>query len=223
MDARAAATGRNRTEEGLYAFERKFLDTADPLRADFDATPALFGADFAELNPRPQFYLGPAGSGAPLHWHVDAVNLLAHGRKRWFLAPPAAAAFSTVPAGAWLDQLDQLRNSSGALDEPVEAAPFEWAREAGDALYVPTNWGHATINVEESIGIAHEFHVARLLGARREERPAGLPELPRGGGGGARAQCAREEEGRGSGAGPVCVNSGCMHARCQGFWPQWRR
>ena len=159
MDARAAATGRNRTEEGLYAFERKFLDTADPLRADFDATPALFGADFAELNPRPQFYLGPAGSGAPLHWHVDAVNLLAHGRKRWFLAPPAAAAFSTVPAGAWLDQLDQLRNGSGALDELVEAAPFECVQEAGDALYVPTNWGHATINVEESIGIAHEFHV----------------------------------------------------------------
>ena len=64
-----------------------------------------------------------------------------------------------MPAGAWLDQLDQLRNSSGALDELVEAAPFECVQEAGDALYVPTNWGHATINVEESIGIAHEFHV----------------------------------------------------------------
>ena len=152
MDA-ARWTGRNRTEESLYAFERKFLDTADPLRADFDATPALFGADFAELNPRPQFYLGPAGSGAPLHWHVDAVNLLAHGRKRWFLAPPAAAAFSTAPAGAWFDN---LVNSPPA---DASAAPFECVQEAGDALYVPTNWGHATLNVEESIGIAHEFHV----------------------------------------------------------------
>ena len=30
-----------------------------------------------------QFYLGPPGSGAPLHWHTNAINSQAFGRKRW--------------------------------------------------------------------------------------------------------------------------------------------
>jgi hypothetical protein len=34
-------------------------------------------------SPKPQFYLGPPGSGAPSHHHKDAWNALAHGQKRW--------------------------------------------------------------------------------------------------------------------------------------------
>ena len=29
-----------------------------------------------------QFYLGPPGSGAPVHFHDNAINLLVYGRKR---------------------------------------------------------------------------------------------------------------------------------------------
>eukprot|EP01048_Picozoa_sp_COSAG05_P040936 COSAG05_NODE_21258_length_273_cov_0.597701_1_plen_90_part_11 len=32
-----------------------------------------------------QFYLGPAESGAPMHYHGDAINVLAHGSKHWYL------------------------------------------------------------------------------------------------------------------------------------------
>ena len=30
---------------------------------------------------------------------------------------------------------------------------------SGDVMYVPTLWGHATLNVRQSIGVAHEFSV----------------------------------------------------------------
>ena len=33
-------------------------------------------------------------SGAPFHTHEDALNVLIHGRKQWWLLPPAAASFS---------------------------------------------------------------------------------------------------------------------------------
>ena len=35
-----------------------------------------------------QFYLGPALSGAPLHHHGPAFNVLVRGRKEWILLPP---------------------------------------------------------------------------------------------------------------------------------------
>jgi len=35
-----------------------------------------------------QFFVGPEGSGAPVHFHSSAVNALYYGRKRWILIPP---------------------------------------------------------------------------------------------------------------------------------------
>jgi len=32
-------------------------------------------------------------------------------------------------------------------------------QEAGDIMYVPNHWAHATINIEESIGVAYEFGI----------------------------------------------------------------
>ncbi len=45
-----------------------------------------------------QFFVGPAGSGAPFHFHNNALNTLAWGMKRWYLAPPAVTPFSQVRA-----------------------------------------------------------------------------------------------------------------------------
>jgi len=40
-----------------------------------------------------QLYVGPAGSGSPLHWHNDAVNYAVHGAKLWTLLPPPHAVY----------------------------------------------------------------------------------------------------------------------------------
>jgi hypothetical protein len=37
------------------------------------------------LKNSPQFYLGPPGTGAPVHFHTHAYNVLIHGRKKWAL------------------------------------------------------------------------------------------------------------------------------------------
>ena len=51
---------------------------------------------------------------------------------------------------------------------PNPYAPYmrSCVQEAGDLIYVPHRWGHATFNLEPSIGIAEEFIYTPLAGWR---------------------------------------------------------
>jgi oxalate decarboxylase/phosphoglucose isomerase-like protein (cupin superfamily) len=133
--------------------------------------------------------MGLPGTGAPLHTHKTAVNVLASGRKLWMLLPPSASVYSTVHPS----QLFQgLRGSAQALppwaqgeiertlgrndpDQPLGDA-IEGAisgallcvQEAGDAMLVPGGWAHAVLNLAEEkqdppsliAGIAYEMQLA---------------------------------------------------------------
>ena len=102
------------------------------------------------MSPRQiQFYLGPVDSGAPLHYHADAINVLAHGTKHWYLQPPIDAEYHTTPAFDWHSQ--QLSSY------PDMHKPIECTQQAGDLIFVPQGWGHATLNWQESVGVAVEF------------------------------------------------------------------
>ena len=93
------------------------------------------------------------GSGAPMHYHGDAINFLAWGRKEWFLQPPAAAEYSTAAAVDFVaHELPGLRREG--------RAPLQCSQAAGDALYVPRGWGHAVLNLNTSVGWVVEFSTA---------------------------------------------------------------
>ena len=96
-----------------------------------------------------QFYLGGPRTGAPFHFHYDAVNVLAFGEKRWFLQPPAHAEYSIEPPLDWLQRRVHPLEREGELLECVQ--------RDGDVIFVPASWGHATLNVEASIGVAFEL------------------------------------------------------------------
>ena len=48
------------------------------------------------MPPSAQFYLGGAGTGAPQHYHFDALNVLVWGRKQWFVSPLRARTSARV-------------------------------------------------------------------------------------------------------------------------------
>lgn len=96
-------------------------------------------------NRHAQFYQGIAGTGAPLHSHIDAWNALVHGKKRWFLFPPLQGYYSTKPIWEWLE------------NGYPQVKPLEFMQEAGDIVYIPRHWSHAVLNLQESVGIAVEF------------------------------------------------------------------
>eukprot|EP01079_Euglenida_sp_SAG-EU17-18_P007791 gene7791-1396_t len=93
-----------------------------------------------------QISIGPPLSGAPVHFHNQAINHLVYGRKLWFLFPPRHAQWSIVPIHEWL-----LANPA-ALSNAVICL-----QEAGDTVFVPSGWGHGVLNLQDSLGFAIEF------------------------------------------------------------------
>ena len=69
------------------------------------------------------------------------------GRKRWMLYPPNASFYSELHPLEWLRAKRRHRGH----------AAIECEQQAGDVLFVPQLWGHGTLNLEESIGVAFPF------------------------------------------------------------------
>ncbi|CAE7913246.1 Jmjd8 [Symbiodinium necroappetens] len=93
-----------------------------------------------------QFTLGGALMGSPLHHHVDAANSLLFGKKLWFLKPPAQQEFRKTTV------YEDLFASGGPPGLKV-------LQQSGDLLYVPQDWAHGALCLNQCIGLAHEFDV----------------------------------------------------------------
>eukprot|EP00750_Incisomonas_marina_P007683 INCI15027.3.p1 GENE.INCI15027.3~~INCI15027.3.p1 ORF type:complete len:1058 (-),score=159.19 INCI15027.3:919-4092(-) len=134
----------------LYMFSAKFTEQHPELN-----TESLEVQNFMNLIPGVQelhggqFFVGPEGTGAPIHFHSSAVNALYYGRKRWVLIPPMQSFYSVKPAATYFrDDVEEGRKTYDM---------YEFVQEAGDLVYVPDYYGHGTVNLQASIGIAFEF------------------------------------------------------------------
>ena len=96
-----------------------------------------------------QFYLGPALSGVPPHFHSHAWNLLVYGKKKWFFFPPNVAFYSKQHV------LDWYRDNARFIAKG--AGMSTCTQFPGDLLYIPDMWGHAVMNLRESVGFSQEF------------------------------------------------------------------
>ena len=83
-------------------------------------------------------------------YHQQTWNALVAGRKRWMLYPPNASFYSELHPLEWVRRGRHL----GTDDLPP---PLECEQRAGDVLFVPRLWGHGTINLGETVGVAMPF------------------------------------------------------------------
>jgi len=104
-----------------------------------------------------QFSLGPALSGAQPHFHGDAASVLVFGLKLWLLFPPACAFYSAQPAAEYV--AEALASETPLCEgESAAAVPVRWVlQRAGDVVVVPALWGHVTLNLADTVGVAFEF------------------------------------------------------------------
>eukprot|EP00750_Incisomonas_marina_P000609 INCI10438.3.p1 GENE.INCI10438.3~~INCI10438.3.p1 ORF type:complete len:874 (+),score=106.57 INCI10438.3:384-3005(+) len=120
-----------------YMFSSAFVDRNPAIRA-VSATALDFLRNLSVVHTVKdmQFFLGPAGSGAPVHWHPAALNFLAFGEKLWFLTAPLAksAAYSNEPVSQWMHQ----PNTKQLLDQlPPQGDFLQCTQQPGDILFVP--------------------------------------------------------------------------------------
>ena len=126
-----------------YIFES--ISDDSPLLDDF-ILPSILDPELTHMSmSQIQFYIGPALSGAPGHFHQSAWNILMYGKKRWFLYPPTEAFYSRQHVWLWWQQQSKPTGAMECIQYP------------GDLVYVPDLWGHAVLNLQESVGLAAEF------------------------------------------------------------------
>jgi len=119
------------------------------------------------------------------HRHDAALNVVVFGSKRWMLFPPMPvdgqpgadkAAFSKA---SWLNptaatstdfaelQLQRLRDEGFGIDVCTQ--------HAGDLLFVPGLWHHATVNLGETVALAwRERFIQSPLSVAAEKHRARL-------------------------------------------------
>ena len=125
------------------------------------------------------FFVGCNRSGTPLHHHSAVWNVLIYGRKLWALAPPAAATFGP-PGQHPLDSEWWHDWQAAASGRQPAASPFRFCvQEAGTLLYVPEGWGHATLNLDEGLGVGGFLQEEGSLGLHMQllHAPRGIGSL----------------------------------------------
>jgi hypothetical protein len=124
----------------------------------FDSKEDEFRWSQAERGRKSLFFIGPTHSGTTWHSHSSTWNAVVVGRKRWLMMPPQ----SEYKGKHEHDEVPSLRKWLANSYEEYENGMLECVQEAGTVLYIPDGWGHATVNLEDSIGIAVEVGTAPL-------------------------------------------------------------
>eukprot|EP01049_Picozoa_sp_SAG25_P023577 SAG25_NODE_10122_length_345_cov_0.841463_1_plen_114_part_11 len=96
--------------------------------------------------------VGSDGQGLGFHTHSDSWLGLAAGMKRWLLFAPGT--FPTAFPSRLLDVELLLRRGWSRQPNGTESPPpMECFQRAGEILYLPAGWTHATQNVGEAVGV----------------------------------------------------------------------
>eukprot|EP00747_Dinoflagellata_sp_TGD_P008618 gnl/TRDRNA2_/TRDRNA2_118241_c0_seq1.p1 gnl/TRDRNA2_/TRDRNA2_118241_c0~~gnl/TRDRNA2_/TRDRNA2_118241_c0_seq1.p1 ORF type:complete len:468 (-),score=83.11 gnl/TRDRNA2_/TRDRNA2_118241_c0_seq1:64-1443(-) len=129
----------------VYVFDKDFFNNAS-VRSAFPVPQSL-----KVPNSEQRLCLGGPRAGTQFHSHGSAFLSLLAGRKRWYLhgpgsLPKASAAALHRNVSAWeLELLPTL---------PSSMTPISCIQHAGDTLFVPDSWSHATVNLDETIAVA---------------------------------------------------------------------
>ena len=96
--------------------------------------------------------LGAAGTGTGFHSHTSAYNALVYGRKRWYLLPPLLPRVIDMDTALpWYEVLTYENLNK------LPVKPIVFDQYPGEVVYIPSDWYHATVNMDLSVGIAVEL------------------------------------------------------------------
>jgi len=140
-----------------YAFE---IDGSLCERLGADAFSGLAGLPFvlaADDLTQLTCGLGPANEGVMFHAHTAAWNALMFGEKEWLFYRPDQFSGDTYNQLAMLDS-SALREASTNVPDP----PMRCTQKAGEVVFVPDGWWHATFSYTDTACLGGQRHRERL-------------------------------------------------------------
>lgn len=141
--------------DDVFAFDTKALQAA----GFHVPTPAFarraFSSDgYANGYQWPILSVGPSRGGLPIHAHGETWLGVAHGAKRWLVAAPGSGFDPEFVR--LLHPLASSRVIFNAFDDAPQAGMLSCLQRAGDVVYLPAGWKHATLNVGETLAIGEQ-------------------------------------------------------------------
>ena len=139
----------------LFTFQN--IGAVNPMQPDFD-TPHFLIPFFQLERPveAPKMWnmisLGEHGAGLPFHDHGDSWLGLVHGLKHWFMYAPGTS--PNMPIDAVTGVKHWARTVLPTLGD---RKPIQCTQRAGEILYVPQGWIHATLNVGEAVAVGGQL------------------------------------------------------------------
>merc|ERR1719413_156518 len=108
--------------------------------------------------------MGPANDGVMFHTHTAAWNALMYGEKTWLLYPPVGFDGEVYNSLAMLEAraLPKALGLTGGKTK-VAVKPLWVTQRAGEVIYVPDGWWHATWSHTPTACIGGQRHKDRLL------------------------------------------------------------
>ena len=104
-----------------------------------------------------QIFLGAANTGLSWHQHSQAYNVAMYGARHWFLAAPHNTMNQVQSTFDW------LREWQAPPVEERDERVMRCEQRAGDLIYVPQQWWHATLSLGETVGLAQQMGGRRGL------------------------------------------------------------
>jgi hypothetical protein len=104
-----------------------------------------------KMHPELSFGIAGPGSGVPFHIHGPTFAETIYGRKRWFLYPPSARPEFDPDTTT----LQWFLNKYPHLSERNK--PYECTLLPGEVIYLPSQWWHATLNVDTTVFMSTFF------------------------------------------------------------------
>ena len=92
----------------------------------------------------PAFGAAGRNTGVPWHFHGQGFLEVLHGRKTWFLHAPETRAPQFDANATTLVWVSTVLPTLGE-----DAGIVQCTLHAGDAIYFPSYWRHATLNLDE--------------------------------------------------------------------------
>ena len=149
----------------------KSLKRASPLEQNIVGHLGNFSSILTSLDlfETAQWYFGSHNSGAPMHFHGSALNVLLRGRKLWAMLPPRAATYSRQHPSTFMSTFEASRVSRVSGKHEKSGSTMWCEQPSGSFLFVPAGWSHAVLNLDKVVaGVAVEIiHVGTEQASRQ--------------------------------------------------------
>ncbi len=148
-------------DDPIYIFDQSFLQRPGTSKLGEDyKVPSWFDEDELSIlsdwirPPHAWLIVGIPRSGSSLHIDplaTHAWNTLVRGRKRWVLFPPETKFTDedkSLSGHLWFNKV---------LPKYKKIRHYDFVQEEGDTIFLPVNWWHITLVVEDSMCVTQNY------------------------------------------------------------------